>query len=220
MTATSRDPAARTQVGPGRAEHWNTVYAGRSAEGVSWYQREPRVSLDLVDALGVGPGAPVIDVGGGASVLVDRLVERGFRDVSVLDISDVGLDLARARVGTGAPVDWVRADVLGWVPARRYQLWHDRAVFHFLVDQADRDAYLATLRTAVPNGAVIVATFASDGPEVCSGLPVARYGPGELADLLEGYEVVEARRDVHVTPWGAAQPFTFVAARAGRPADA
>ena len=110
-------------------------------------------------------------------------------------------------------MEWVVSDVLTWAPDRRYDLWHDRAVFHFLTDPDDRAAYLATLTEVVPTGAVILATFAPDGPDTCSGLPVARYGPDELADLLPDFEVVEARRDVHVTPGGVEQPFTFVAAR-------
>ncbi len=196
-----------------RADHWDATYTERGAEDVSWFQSEPHTSLALFDALGVRRDAAVIDVGGGASALVDRLVTHGYVDLTVLDISPVALDLARDRVGDAAKVEWVVSDVLTWAPERRYDLWHDRAVFHFLTDPDDRAAYLATLTEAVPTGAVILATFAPDGPETCSGLPVARYGPDELADLLPDFDVVAARRDVHVTPWGAEQPFTFVAAR-------
>jgi SAM-dependent methyltransferase len=196
-----------------RAGHWDATYAERGAEDVSWFQSEPHTSLALFDAVGVHRDAAVVDVGGGASALVDRLVARGYVDLTVLDISPVALDLARDRVGDAAKVEWVASDVLTWGPDRHYDLWHDRAVFHFLTDPRDRAAYLATLTAAVPTGAVILATFAPDGPDSCSGLPVARYGPDELADLLAGFDVVEARRDVHVTPWGAEQPFTFVAAR-------
>lgn len=206
MTATPHDPAAR-------AAHWDATYAGRGAEDVSWFQSEPHLSLELIDALGIHRDTAVVDIGGGASALVDRLATRGFVDLTVLDISQVALDLARDRIGDAAKIDWVASDVLTWGPDRRYGLWHDRAVFHFLTDPADRDAYLATLRTAVPSGSVVLATFAPDGPDTCSGLPVARYGPDELADLLDGFEVVDTRRDVHVTPWGTEQPFTFVAAR-------
>ena len=196
-----------------RADHWDATYTERGAEDVSWFQSEPHTSLALFDALGVRRDAAVIDVGGGASALVDRLVTHGYVDLTVLDISPVALDLARDRVGDAAKVEWVVSDVLTWAPDRRYDLWHDRAVFHFLTDPDDRAAYLATLTEVVPTGAVILATFAPDGPETCSGLPVARYGPDELADLLPDFDVVAARRDVHVTPWGAEQPFTFVAAR-------
>ena len=196
-----------------RADHWDATYTERGAEDVSWFQSEPHTSLALFDALGVRRDAAVIDVGGGASALVDRLVTHGYVDLTVLDISPVALDLARDRVGDAAKVEWVVSDVLTWAPDRRYDLWHDRAVFHFLTDPDDRAAYLATLTEVVPTGAVILATFAPDGPDTCSGLPVARYGPDELADLLPDVEVVEARRDVHVTPGGVEQPFTFVAAR-------
>lgn len=201
-----------------RVEHWEEVYRTRRADQVSWYQASPVTSLALVEALGVGAATPVIDVGAGASTFVDALVARGFTDLSVLDVSATALDAARSRVGAVAPVEWITADVLAWTPARAFGLWHDRAVLHFLVDEADRDAYLATLQTAVPEGAVILATFAPDGPEACSGLPVRRYDGGELAELLEGFEVVDVRRELHRTPWGAEQPFTFVAARR-RPAQ-
>lgn len=198
----------------GRAEHWDATYRERGAGGVSWFQAEPAASLALIEALGVGPRTAVVDVGGGASVLVDRLAGRGFTDLTVVDVSAVALDLAGPGRTAGTTVERITADVLTWSPARTYGLWHDRAVFHFLTEAADRHAYLATLRRAVPvGGAVIVATFAPDGPESCSGLPVTRYAPEELAAVLEGFDVVETRRDEHVTPWGTVQPFTFVAAR-------
>jgi len=193
---------------------WDRTYAERGSEDVSWFQSDPTMSLALIQALDVHRDTPVVDIGGGASALVDRLVTRGFVDLTVLDISEVALDLARSRVDDEAKVAWVASDVLAWEPDRTFGLWHDRAVFHFLTDPTERDAYLDTLRTAVPDGAVVLATFAPDGPDSCSGLPVARYGPDDLADLLVGFEVVDARRDVHVTPWGSEQPFTFVAARA------
>jgi len=212
-----RQPAAAAPHGrTDRTTHWDTVYETRGAHGISWYQREPSTSLELFDALGATPDTAVIDIGGGASTLVDHLVARSFRDVTVLDLSASALDLARTRIGPAPAVTWVAADVLRWQPPRPYGLWHDRAVFHFFVDDADRAAYLTTLRAAVPTGAVVLATFAPDGPDSCSGLPVARYGPDELADLLDGFDVLEVRRHIHHTPSGAEQPFTFVAARAAR----
>jgi trans-aconitate methyltransferase len=182
---------------------------------VSWYQSEPAVSLELIRSLGVDRGSPVVDVGGGASPLVDRLLEAGYTDVSVLDLSDVALDEARRRVGEDAPVSWLREDVLEWRPARRYGLWHDRAVFHFLVDEADRARYLEVLSGALEaGGAVVIATFADDGPQHCSGLPVARYSEGALVRLLgERLVPVDTRRETHLTPAGVPQPFTWVAAR-------
>lgn len=182
---------------------------------MSWFQPEPQLSLELIAALGVDKSAAVIDVGGGASCLVDHLVGDGWRDVSVLDVSAAALIAARGRLPSDAPVTWLHQDLLTWTPTRNYRLWHDRAVFHFLVDTAEQTAYLGVLHAAVePGGAVILATFAPDGPERCSGLPVARYSTDDLATLIgDGFEVVESRREEHTTPSGTCQPFTWVAAR-------
>jgi len=191
------------------ARHWEAAYAGRGFDGVSWYQHVPRVSLELIAALGVPAGAAVIDVGGGASALVDHLVKQHFGDVSVLDLSAAALAEARRRV------NWLNEDLLLWRPERRFDVWHDRAVFHFLVATDERDAYLELLRSALRgDGCVVLATFAPDAPERCSGLPVARYTADELADLLgPGFELVATRREVHTTPTGNTQPFTWVAGR-------
>jgi trans-aconitate methyltransferase len=160
----------------------------------------------------------IIDVGAGASTLVDGLLADGFNDVSVLDVSAVALETTRRRIGEVDGYQLLRADVLTWCPPRTYDLWHDRAVFHFLVHPDDRQRYLDVLRSAVrPGGHVIIATFAPDGPQQCSGLPVARYGAEDLGALLGyAFEVVEVRREEHKTPWGATQPFTWVVARAQR----
>lgn len=197
------------------ARHWDAAYTARGVQGASWYQAEASFSLELIDALGVTPDAAVVDVGGGASVFAERLAARGFRDVSVLDVSAEALAEARRRAGEGAPIRWLREDLLTWRPERLFDVWHDRAVFHFLVAPADRDRYLATLRAALqPGGAVLLATFAADGPEKCSGLPTARYAASELAAVLgPEFELVEARREEHVTPAGAVQPFTWIAGR-------
>ena len=169
----------------------------------------------MIDVLNTPTSASVIDVGGGASSLVDHLVARGCTDLTVLDISEVSLAAARARVGDHAPVAWLQNDVLTWRPQRRFDLWHDRAVLHFLVDPVDQQRYVATLRAALaPAGAAIIATFAPDGPDQCSGLPVARYSVDDLSALLgDAFAVVEASREEHTTPTGALQPFTWVAAR-------
>lgn len=199
---------------PDRARHWSDVYASKPADTVSWFQSEPSVSLELLDGLGVSAGDGVVDVGGGASVLVDRLVARGFTDVTVLDIAEPALAVGRSRLGPGAPVTWVVADILTWAPARHFDLWHDRAVLHFL--SADEvTVYRSVLERAVaPGGAVVLATFAPDGPEYCSGLPVTRYDDDALADVLgTGFDVVDRRREVHITPSGAEQPFTWLGAR-------
>jgi trans-aconitate methyltransferase len=198
-----------------RAEHWDRTYADRGTTGVSWFQAVPTPSLHMIAVLGIAPTARVIDVGGGAASLVDQLMARGFTDLTVLDISEVALTAARARVADQAPVSWVHEGVLTWRPRQRFDLWHDRAVFHFLVGPADQQRYLATVRAALaPAGAVIIATFAPDGPDHCSGLPVARYSAGDLIALLgNAFMVVDTSREEHITPAGARQPFTWVAAR-------
>lgn len=198
-----------------QAAHWDEAYRSRGVQSVSWYQSEPTTSLELIRSLRVDRAAPVVDVGGGASPLVDRLVGLGYLDVSVLDLSEVALEEARRRVGPAAPVHWLRQDLLEWRPARRYALWHDRAVFHFLVDDADRARYLEVLFAGIePGGGVVLATFADDGPERCSGRPVARYSEDALVGLLgERFVPVETRRETHLTPAGVAQPFSWVAGR-------
>jgi SAM-dependent methyltransferase len=197
-----------------RTTHWERIYQDSKTDAMSWYQSEPEVSLELIDLLGLSPRSVTIDVGGGASILVDRLLARGFTDLTVLDISAAALRSSRQRVGDDAPVNWLVEDLLEWKPTRTYDLWHDRAVFHFLSGREVED-YLTVLRRALsPSGAIILATFASDGPERCSGLPVAKYGPLELeAKLGSGFETVQLQREVHTTPAGIQQPFTWIAAR-------
>lgn len=199
-----------------KADHWENAYTTSDATEVSWFQAEPLVSLELIQVLRVPLTASVIDIGGGASRLVDHLVERGFSDVSVLDISESALRIARLRLGDSVPISWLHEDLLLWHPARRYDLWHDRAVFHFLVDDGDRNAYLEALRAGIaPGGTVILATFADDGPKYCSGLPVARSSAEDLAAVLgDSFVVTETRREEHRTPSGVVQPFTWVAALA------
>ena len=197
--------------------HWDALYGRKGAAGVSWYQPTAHVSLELIDRLGIPPTAAMIDVGGGASTLVDDLLARGFSDVTVLDVSTSALDAARTRLGgKAAAVHWLHEDLLhAWMPARRYDLWHDRAVFHFLVAEGQKARYRALLDAALAaTGVAIVATFAPDGPDHCSGLPVSRYGQEELvAALGEGMELLMGCREEHRTPGGVAQPFTWVAVR-------
>lgn len=197
------------------ARHWDRAYEGRGVAGLSWYQPYPSVSIDLIHRLAVPHHAAVVDVGGGASTLVDTLVAEGFTDVTVLDISGAALEAVRSRLGLDARVTFAHEDLLSWSPPRPFDVWHDRAVFHFLVDEPSRRAYLSKLQDAiVPGGLVILATFAPDGPERCSGLPVARYSPEDLSGVLgPGYGVVEQVREEHVTPAGVVQPFTWLAAR-------
>lgn len=200
--------------------HWNHVYAQKADDSLSWFEAEPGLSAALI-AAHVRPCAAV-DVGAGASRLADHLLGAGFSPVTLLDISPEGLAVTRARLGTRATeVDWEVGDVTDWVPPRRYGLWHDRAVFHFLTDPADRAAYARVLDAATAPGAVaIIATFAEDGPETCSGLPVRRYAPEALAGELEAhlpgvFTPVESRRHLHVTPAGRQQRFQFSVFRKG-----
>lgn len=190
--------------------HWDDVYKRVGSSKVSWFQPDPGLSLELI--LRVGAVRSVIDVGGGASVLADRLLTAGIADVTVLDISDAALRVARERLGPrGIDVSWIAHDLLAWQPPRRFDVWHDRAVFHFLTDAADRAAYRSVLRAALrPGGHVVIGTFAEDGPTHCSGLPVARYDATELGDQFPDFRTVAARREAHRTPAGVIQPFTWL----------
>ncbi len=199
-----------------RESHWEQIYRQRAVDSVSWYQQSPTVSLELLDAVGARPDEPVLDVGSGASVLVDALLDRGFSDLSVLDVSASALDLSRSRLGVRAgTVHWHTADVLEWRPERHYSLWHDRAVFHFLTQASERERYVSTLKSALRPGArVVVGTFSVDGPEKCSGLPVQRYDADGLAGTFgDAFELLEQRREEHHTPRDAIQVFTWVAMR-------
>jgi SAM-dependent methyltransferase len=205
--------AGRPTTHDGRAAHWDTVYDTKGEDGVSWYQSTPAVTLDLLKTAAIDRHAAVIDLGGGASVVVDHLLAEGFADISVLDVSRVALDRTRARLGADAErVHWLHRDVFDWVPDRRYDLWHDRAVFHFLVDEDERHAYVRTLRAGLaPDGRAIVATFDADGPTHCSGLPVVRYRAEDLASVFAPHlDLVTFRREEHITPAGLIQPFTWV----------
>lgn len=210
------NPQLHSAAGTGR--HWEGVYRDRGADQVSWHQDQPQPSLDLISAHAPNRRGGVIDVGGGASPLAARLVECGFADVTVLDVSARALETARAAassLGSAAEsLTWLRADLLTWQADRTRAVWHDRAVFHFLTDPADRATYLAALRRATEPGSVIVlGTFAPDGPTHCSGLPVARWSPEQLAAELGGdFTLTSAHRDRHHTPSGAAQPFTWITA--------
>jgi 2-polyprenyl-3-methyl-5-hydroxy-6-metoxy-1,4-benzoquinol methylase len=195
-----------------RQDHWNGVYTAKAENEVSWFQSSPEASLDLIGRFGGLARASVIDIGGGASRLVDALVAAGWRDLTVLDLSSVALGAARKRLGEAAShVEWIVTDVTQWRPHRTYDVWHDRAAFHFLTQAADRAAYVAALDAAVPSGGhAIIATFAPDGPERCSGLPVVRYDPQELAKVIgPSFELVGERRQLHATPSGGSQSFQF-----------
>jgi trans-aconitate methyltransferase len=196
------------------AAHWNDRYRTVGSTEVSWYEPEPAVSLELLDALAVSTDQSVIDVGGGASVLVDRLLDRGHRDLAVLDLSAAALDEARQRTGDPTAVTWIEADLLTWTPPRRWQVWHDRAVLHFLTSDEQRAAYARALAAATePGGAVVLGAFAPDGPTHCSGLEVRRQTFDDLAALAGELDVVERRHHLHRTPGGGEQSFNWIAGR-------
>lgn len=195
-----------------RHGHWENVYASKAETEVSWYQEYPTPSLELIAATGVAPSSAIVDVGGGTSHLVDALLEKGFQDITVLDLSEAALLRSKARLGTRAHyAHWVVADVTMWQPPRSYDIWHDRAAFHFLNEERDRTAYVTCLAKALkPHGHAIMATFAPDGPERCSGLPVVRYDADSLAQILgDGFELIETPRHAHRTPSGMEQRFQF-----------
>ena len=193
--------------------HWENIYSTRAADAVSWFQPHAEMSLRLVRQAGVGPRARVIDVGGGASTLVDDLLAEGFPQPTVLDLSGAAIATAQRRLGERASeVTWLEADITrASLPENAYDIWHDRAVFHFLTDPADRAAYVRTVLHAVkPGGHVIVATFAEDGPLKCSGLPIVRYSADALhAQFGAPFELIAHEKEAHQTPGGAVQRFVY-----------
>ncbi|WEK51782.1 MAG: class I SAM-dependent methyltransferase [Candidatus Kaistia colombiensis] len=194
---------------PSKSEHWDAVYGSKTETEVSWFEVVPQRSLDWIAHSGVGKADPILDVGGGISRLPDHLVAAGFADVSVIDLSAEAIQRVLARLGPSAPVHGIVGDITTWRPDRRYRLWHDRAVLHFLVDDEDRQAYRRTLLAALePGGQAIIATFAPTGPERCSGLPVRRYGKTDLEAFLgDEFAPLESDEFDHVTPAGRVQRF-------------
>jgi len=195
-----------------RKAHWEQVYATRDSTAVSWYQPLPAKSLQLIRATGVPLAAPILDVGGGASTLVDNLLASGFEDISVLDIAEGAFEQSRARLGAlSDKATWIVSDVTAFVPSRLYAVWHDRAVLHFLTDTADRGRYLSVLRnTLQPGGHLLIATFGPHGPRRCSGLETQRYAVTDLQELL-GAEFTLRSHEIeqHHTPTGSGQQFLY-----------
>jgi ubiquinone/menaquinone biosynthesis C-methylase UbiE len=194
-----------------RQTHWQSIYQSKDEREVSWFQDDAQPSLALIEEV-AAPSSAVIDIGGGASRLVGALLKRGFLDLTVLDLSSTALAAAEAGIGGGTErIQWIVADVTAWEPSRAYDVWHDRATLHFLVAESDRAAYLSRLTRALkPSGHAIIATFAWDGPEQCSGLPVRRYDAETLGQTLgAGFQLISSQRQEHVTPWGVMQPFQF-----------
>ncbi|QPF86253.1 class I SAM-dependent methyltransferase [Bradyrhizobium genosp. L] len=197
---------------PDRQSHWQTVYLTKGEGQVSWSQASPQPSLRLIESVAGGRDVSIIDVGGGASRLVDALLARGYRDVTVLDLSEAALASARERLAAaGKGVRWIAGDATVWQPPRTFDVWHDRAAFHFLVEEHDRAAYLDRLHYGLrPGGHAIIGTFAPDGPDKCSGLAVQRYDAAALSRTVgPGFALIAHEPHHHVTPWGAAQSFEF-----------
>lgn len=196
-----------------RKQHWEQVYNTKAPDSVSWFQEHADQSLRLIHSTGLAKQAAIIDVGGGTSRLVDDLALAGYTDLTVLDLSAAALAVARQRMGEHADaVHWMEGDITrARLPKYRFDVWHDRAVFHFLTDPADRRAYVERVRHAVrPGGHVIVATFAEDGPEKCSGLPVMKYQPETLhAEFGDAFPLIEHEQETHHTPSGTIQQFVY-----------
>ena len=193
--------------------HWEQIYEKKGPTQVSWYQEHAQCSLRYIRNTAIQKTDPIIDVGGGASTLVDDLIADGCQYISILDISGTALQLARQRLGSrAAGVDWIEADITqASLPHHHYDVWHDRAVFHFLAQPVDRQHYIDTVRHAVrPGGHVIVATFAADGPDHCSGLEVIRYNPEGLHNEFgDGFDLVDSTPETHQTPFGTVQKFIY-----------
>jgi hypothetical protein len=195
-----------------RKAHWEHVYSTRGETGVSWYQSEPRLSLELIREFAPPAHGRIIDVGGGASMLVDRLLDFPFERIAVLDISKTALSRAMSRLGERAGrVHWIAADFTETATLGTFDIWHDRAVFHFLTDVADRSKYVDLLKRTLPaRGHLIIASFGDDGPKCCSGLDVCRYNATTMAaELGDDFALVEEDRELHMTPSGSAQAFFY-----------
>jgi len=195
-----------------RKRHWNGVFSKKGPEDLTWFQPRPASSLSLIRKVDLPREARILDVGGGASLLTSFLFQEGYRGLSVLDVSGVALGIAKEGLGEWAgSVEWLEADVTRFEPPHRWDLWHDRAAFHFMTTQEDRAAYLRTLNASVEiGGHVIIATFAPDGPDRCSGLDCLRYSPeGLLAVLGEDYELAGSISENHLTPTGGTQKFVY-----------
>ncbi len=195
-----------------RRTHWQNIYQDKSPLDVSWYQKEPKLSLELIHRTGVRKDESIIDVGGGASVLVDYLCKEGFTNLSVLDISENALASARKRLASlGKNVEWYEADVTEFNSPHQFSLWHDRAVYHFLTDKLDRIKYASVLTQVLrPGGHLIIAAFAIGGPKKCSGLDIVQYNSSKLmSELGEGLVLMEEREEIHITPTNKEQKFIY-----------
>ncbi|MBX3292917.1 MAG: class I SAM-dependent methyltransferase [Acidobacteria bacterium] len=194
-------------------EHWETVYQMKGRDEVSWFREHLDTSLKMISNTGVGKDASIIDVGGGNSTLVDDLLDSGFVDISVLDISANAIDGSKKRLGTKAKgVDWIVADITtAELPVEKFDVWHDRAVFHFLTDENDRRKYVElVIRSLKPEGHIILASFSLEGPKKCSGLDVMRYSPETMhSEFGRPFQLVASQSETHNTPFGTTQEFVY-----------
>jgi SAM-dependent methyltransferase len=195
-----------------KAKFWDQVYQTKTEAQYSWFQPSPTRSLELIQDSKLPLTAAILDVGGGDSLLVDHLLELGYADVTVLDISAIALEKARLRLKINAhKVSFIQSDITRFVPAKKFNLWHDRAAFHFLTDAAQIENYLTTAHQALlPGGNLIISTFSKQGPEKCSGLPITQYSGADLKSLFgKHFQCITVHEDTHITPWGAQQSFTY-----------
>ena len=190
--------------------HWENVYKTKEADAVSWYQPTSNKSIKLIEMSHPNRDAKIIDIGSGASILIDQLLKSGYENISALDISEDGLRNTKARVDEKT-INWIVSDILEWCPTENYDIWHDRAVFHFQTDLEAREKYISCLKKCLRvGGCAIIATFALDGPEKCSGLPVRRYSPETLeVELSPSFRLVASELENHQTPWGSSQKFQY-----------
>ena len=196
--------------------HWDNVWQTKPTESTSWYQSTSARSLEFIDRIKLDKSVPVVDIGSGASKLIDAFIDLGFSDITALDISASAFTQSKQRLGLAANrVFFIEADVLRWQPKRRYQLWHDRAVFHFLIQQNDVDNYVRTLATSLGKGAIFICgSFSSLGPDKCSGLPVQKYDASLMAVTFgHWFDLIESEVETHITPAGAEQHFLWSAFR-------
>lgn len=195
-----------------RKQHWENIYETKKLEEVSWYQPKPDISLELIQQSGIAKDAAIIDIGGGDSFLVDNLLEEGYKDVTVLDISEKAIERAKERLGERAEsVSWIISDIAEFKPDREYDLWHDRAAFHFLTDKKDQQHYVNIASEGIANGgSLIIGTFSKNGPEKCSGLEIKQYSEEEMSDLFAAsFQKQSCKEIIHNTPFDTTQSFLF-----------
>ena len=193
-------------------DHWQNVYDKKNENEVSWYQKSPKLSLEFVKSLNLSLDAEIIDIGAGESRLVDNLLEMGFVNLSVLDISSKSIEKTKKRLGLKSKlVNWIVSDINNFNPTKEYDLWHDRAAFHFLKDSVEIDNYVKLVKSSLHNqGNLIIATFSENGPLKCSGLEVSRYSENSISDLFNNdFELIKSQKSIHKTPFSTSQEFLF-----------